>query len=166
MSTIAPAVPCLPVAIEQSTWRDLNALRHLEQACFPKDAWPLWDLVAVLTLPNIVRLKAVCQEQMVGFIAADIRRADDLAWIATLGVLPEYRGQGIGAALLAACESRVRVSCIRLCVRISNEPAIHLYERCGYHRYEVWRRYYADGEDAIVYEKYLANTRDEEEKVF
>ena len=157
MSTVASAVSCSPVVIEQSTWRDLNALRRLEQVCFPKDAWPLWDLVAVLTLPNVVRLKAVCQEQMVGLIAADIRHSENLAWIATLGVLPEYRGQGIGAALLAACEGRLAMPRVRLCVRISNQPAIRLYDRCGYQRYEIWRGYYADGEDAIVYQKHLVN---------
>ena len=84
---------------------DLNeVLRQLESVCFPKDAWPLLDMLGVLTLPNVVRLKAVVGEQMVGFIAGDIRRVENVAWIATIGVLPEYRRRGIGTALLQACE--------------------------------------------------------------
>jgi ribosomal-protein-alanine N-acetyltransferase len=127
----------------------------LEQVCFPMDAWPLWDLIGVLTFPNVLRLKAVSDERMVGFIAADIRRDQGLAWIATLGVLPEHRRQGIGAALLATSEERLEVGCIRLSVRASNQPAIHLYERFGYQPYGTWPRYYNDGEDALVLEKTL-----------
>ena len=64
-------------------------------------------------------------------------------------------GRGIGAALLNACEEQLEVERIRLCVRFSNTPAIDLYERLEYVRIDVWRRYYADGEDAIVFEKVL-----------
>ena len=141
--------------IEPATWRDLNSLRQLEQVCFPNDAWPLWDLIGVLTFPHVVRLKAMSDGQMVGFIAADIRRSEGLAWIATIGVLPEYRQQGIGTALLRACENRLVVPRIRLSVRASNGAAIRLYERLSYRRAGVWSRYYADGEDALVLEKYL-----------
>lgn len=143
------------VVIEQATWRDLNALRHLEKVCFPKDAWPLWDMAGVLTLPNIVRLKACLNGDMVGFIAGDIRPAEKLAWIATVGVLPEYRKQGIGRALLNECEQRLNVPRVRLNVRVSNKEAIHLYEETGYERAGIWPAYYTDGEDALIMEKRL-----------
>jgi len=93
--------------------------------------------------------------RLVGFIAADIRRAEGLAWIATIGVLPEYRQHGIGTTLLRACENRLVVPRIRLSVRASNGPAIRMYTRLGYKRSGVWSRYYSDGEDALVLEKYL-----------
>jgi ribosomal-protein-alanine N-acetyltransferase len=141
--------------IEPATWRDLNALRHLEQICFPQDAWPLWDLIGVLTFSNVFRIKATANGQMVGFIAADLHRSENLAWIATVGVLPEYRRQGIGSALLVAVEEQIGVSSIRLSVRVSNRPALNLYDRLGYHRYGTWPHYYADGEDALVLEKNL-----------
>jgi hypothetical protein len=35
--------------IQTASLRDLSALRRLEHACFEKDAWPLLDLIAVLT---------------------------------------------------------------------------------------------------------------------
>ncbi|HLE13789.1 MAG TPA: GNAT family N-acetyltransferase [Anaerolineales bacterium] len=145
--------PGSPVSIEPATWRDLNALRALEQVCFPQDAWPLLDLIGVLALPNVIRLKAQDDGKMVGFVAADIRRSQGLAWIATIGVLPEFRRRGIGAALLEACEARLNIPRIRLSVRASNSPAIRLYTRLGYHRYGTWPRYYSDGEDALILEK-------------
>jgi ribosomal-protein-alanine N-acetyltransferase len=113
----------------------------------------LFDLIGILTFPNIVRLKAVCDGEMVGFVAGDIKRSERLAWIATIGVLPEYRTRGIGAALLRACEAQVDVPVIRLVVRPSNQSAIRLYERFGYASMGRWRKYYSDGEDGAVMEK-------------
>lgn len=141
--------------IEEASWRDLNAVRKLEQVCFPLDAWPLWDIVGVLTLPNVVRLKAVEGDELTGFIVGDIRRSQNLAWIATIGVLPEHRRRGVAAALLGACEARLDVALVRLNVRASNLPAIHLYQAQGYHEAGRWPRYYQDGEDAFIFEKRL-----------
>jgi [ribosomal protein S18]-alanine N-acetyltransferase len=132
---------------------DLGALRHLEQACFPKDAWPLLDLIAVLTFGGVVRLKAVENGGMIGFIAGDMRPRKGVAWIATVGVLPEHRGRGIGRALLEACESRLMLPRIRLSVRPSNYEAIRMYQNAGYRSIDQWRHYYDDGEDALVMEK-------------
>jgi ribosomal-protein-alanine N-acetyltransferase len=153
-STQTPASPVSTAesySIEQANWRDLNALRHLERACFPKDAWPLLDLIGALALPNVVRLKAVANGEMVGFIAGDIRHG--LAWIATIAVLPTFRGRGIGKALLQAFEELLEVSHIRLNVRASNRTAIRLYEITGYQKAGLWKDYYEDGEDALVMQK-------------
>jgi ribosomal-protein-alanine N-acetyltransferase len=141
--------------VQPANLRDLNSLRRLEQICFPKDAWPLLDLIGVLSMPNIVRLKAVDADQLVGFIAADVRRGQNIAWIATVGVLPEYRRRGVATALLAACEGRLKVGTVRLSVRASNEAAIQLYKRLSYRQVGSWQAYYADGEDALVFEKRL-----------
>ncbi len=138
-----------------STLRDLGQLRRIEQACFPKDAWPLLDLMAVLTFPEVVRLKAMVDGHMVGFIAGDPRRTEGMAWIATLGVLPEYRRQGIARALLVECENRLHASRMRLCVRMDNSGAIRLYENEGYDRVSTWPKYYNDGSDALVMEKII-----------
>ena len=151
-STLDKAL-CEVVSIETASWRDLNELRSIERTCFPKDFWPLWDLIGVLSLPGVIRLKAVCDSRMVGFVAADVRRSENLAWIATICVLPEYRRQGIGTALLEKCERKVPMPRIRLSVRMSNLPAIRLYEQLGYRRYSTWPRYYSDGEDALILEK-------------
>jgi ribosomal-protein-alanine N-acetyltransferase len=139
--------------ITSASLLDLNALRHLEQVCFPKDAWPLLDLIAVLSFPGVVRLKAVENGQMVGFVAGDPRPGENMGWIATIGVLPEKRGQGIGRALLEACETQMRLPIIRLNVRQSNYKAIRMYENSGYRAVDHWLRYYNDGEDALVMEK-------------
>jgi len=136
-----------------ATLRDLGSLRRVEHACFDKDAWPLLDLMAVLTWHEVIRLKAVEDDQMVGFIAGDPRPSEHLAWIATIGVLPEYQRRGIGRALLHECEKRLTQPRIRLCVRVSNEPAIRLYQTEGYLAMDTWKDYYNDKESALVMEK-------------
>lgn len=134
--------------------RDLGSLRRVEQACFPKDAWPLLDLIAVLTWPDVIRLKASEAGLMVGFIAGDPRPSEQVAWISTVGVLPEYQRRGIGRALLRECEKKLVQPRIRLCVRVSNESAIHLYQQEGYLALDTWRDYYHDKESALVMEKF------------
>jgi ribosomal-protein-alanine N-acetyltransferase len=136
-----------------ATIRDLNALRKLERICFEKDAWSLFDLMAVLTFPDVVRLKTVEDDQMVGFVAGDPRPSQGFSWIATIGVLPDYQRKGIGRALLHACEAQIKTPRLRLSVRASNQAAINLYEQEGYRSMDVWRGYYNDGENAIVMEK-------------
>ncbi len=153
MSLAALTQPTCEYQITGANWRDLNAIRSLEQACFPQDAWPLWDIIGVLTLPNVIRLKAVCGEQLIGFVAGDIRRSQQISWIATIGVMPEYRGQGVGRTLLRACEEKLPTQFIRLCVRASNQTAIRLYRREGYSVVGTWHQYYQGDEDALVMEK-------------
>jgi ribosomal-protein-alanine N-acetyltransferase len=147
------ATTSVEMAISPASFLDLNALGKLELACFGKDAWPWLDLVAVLTFPDVIRLKAVEDGRMIGFVAGDPRPREGLAWIATIGVAPEFRRRGIARNLLRACEARLKPPRLRLSVRASNEGAIRLYEREGYERVEVWQRYYHDGEAAIIMEK-------------
>jgi ribosomal protein S18 acetylase RimI-like enzyme len=142
--------------IQSATWRDLNAIRHLERVCFPIDVWPLWDIIGVLTLPNVIRLKATDNGHVTGFIAGDIRPSQNMAWIATIAVLPEYRHQGVGSALLSACEEKINQPRVRLSVRASNKAALALYKKNDYEEVGRWSRYYYDGEDALVLEKKLS----------
>jgi len=134
---------------------DLGALRRLETACFDKDAWPLLDLIAVLTWPEVIRLKAVEAGEMIGFVAGDPRSSDGVAWISTIAVAPRYQRRGVGRALLRACEAQIELPRMKLTVRISNQGAIALYEQEGYQMVDLWRGYYNDGEDGLVMGKNL-----------
>lgn len=141
-------------SIIEANWRDLSDLRRLEQQAFGRDAWPLIDLIGALTIPGVIRLKAVDeQHHMLGFIAGDVDSKNQIGWVTTVAVFSEYRRKGIAAALLAACEAQMNGFRVRLSVRRSNQAAIQLYENRGYQLVDVWNRYYFDGEDALVMEK-------------
>jgi ribosomal-protein-alanine N-acetyltransferase len=140
--------------IEPADWRDFTQLHHLERACFKKeDFWSFWDLIGVLTIPGYVRLKAVKNDLMIGFLGGERHLADRTGWVTTIATLPEYQGQGVGAELLAAGENALGTPIIRLTVRESNHAAIRLYQRAGYVVVKKWQNYYVGGEDALVFEK-------------
>jgi ribosomal-protein-alanine N-acetyltransferase len=140
--------------ITVADWRDYTQLQHLEKACFDdNDSWPFWDLIGVLTLPGTVRLKAMVDGVMVGFIGGEREVGKRLGWVTTLGVIPAYRRYGIARALLHRCEKALAMPAIRLSVRASNLPAIRLYENAGYGVVDRWKKYYTGGEDALVLEK-------------
>ncbi|HAV76042.1 MAG TPA: hypothetical protein DCX53_01675 [Anaerolineae bacterium] len=141
--------------IQTANLLDLNALRRLEKNCFEKDAWPLLDLFAVLTWPEVIRFKVVANDEMIGFAACDPRPSQSVAWIATIGVDRRFQRRGVGRMLLRACEEQVKLPRMKLSVRISNHNAIALYEKEGYQTVDVWGRYYSDDEDALVMEKLL-----------
>jgi ribosomal protein S18 acetylase RimI-like enzyme len=59
-----------------------------------------------------------------------------------MGVLPDYRHQGLGEALLHACIAKAKIkgiTRIELAARADNLPAIRLYEKLGFIREAVKR---------------------------
>jgi ribosomal protein S18 acetylase RimI-like enzyme len=146
--------------IQKAGWRDVGAVMKLEKRCFsPDDAWPLLDVIAVLSTPDTVRFKIEFDNQMIAFAAAERqipkagRAEKSVGWITTISVIPEYRRQSLASRLLAACEEALQMPVIRLSVRRSNEDAIRLYQHAGYVQVDIWPDYYIGNEDALVLEK-------------
>ncbi len=144
------------VEILTASWRDLGDVLALEKVCFEKDPWPWIDVLAALTFPETVRLKAVADGRTVGFVVGDRRRREGTGWIASIGVHPDFRRHGIGRRLLDACEQELGLPRLRLTLRASNQGARRLYDLAGYAAVDVWRKYYYDGEDGVVMEKKVA----------
>jgi len=107
----------------------------------------------MLTLPGYIRLKAISADQIAGFIIGEVSLYKHSAWITSLAVHPDFRRHGIARALLSTCEAKIGSRLINLCVRVTNQPALQLYEQVGYKRKRVWQKYYLSGEDAVVMEK-------------
>ncbi len=78
----------------------------------------------------------------------------DEAHITTIGVAPEFRGQGLGELLLIDLHEealRRGAEWLTLEVRVSNDTAQSLYQKYGFTRQGIRRRYYSDnGEDAYI----------------
>lgn len=155
MTPPADIAPDPRLEIKSAGWRDVRDVFNLEKACFDQDAWPIWDVLGVLTFPEIIRLKAELDGRLIGFIAADQRASWGEGWIATLGVLPAYRRMGVATRLLDACENQLDVDRIKLSVRAANRPAVQLYRRRGYQLTGAWPGYYSSKEDALIFEKRL-----------
>lgn len=78
----------------------------------------------------------------------------DESHITNIAILPEYRGQKLGEALLRKMiEISISMGAVRMTleVRVSNAVAISLYEKLGFQKGGIRKRYYTDNqEDAYV----------------
>ncbi|MBQ5927411.1 MAG: ribosomal protein S18-alanine N-acetyltransferase [Clostridia bacterium] len=75
-----------------------------------------------------------------------------------IAVKEEYRKKGLGKQLLSCLEQEAKnrgAERTSLEVRVSNVPALLLYLNGGYRSVKVRKKYYADGEDAVIMEKKL-----------
>ena len=140
------------VEILPAGWRDLPGVWALEKACFGRDAWGVIELGIALVSSN-VRLKAASGERLVGLVVGEPHPYEGYAWIATIGVHPEFQRRGIGQRLLAEAEARLTAPLLKLTVRQSNTAAIALYQKFGYASVSRWERYYSGGEAGVVMEK-------------
>ena len=76
--------------------------------------------------------------------------------ILTVCVDPAYRRMGCAEALLRHCLDQMYdngVEKVFLEVRVSNESALALYRGAGFEGFGVRKRYYPDGEDAVLMKK-------------
>ena len=145
----------MAIEIVPATFMDVGEILNLEKVCFPRDAWTFLDLTGLFCQRNALRLKALVNGAFAGFAAAEENPRDKIAWITTVGVYESFRGQGIGTALINACEEQVTQPLMRLTVNVANENAIRLYEKLAYNKVEIWKNYYDGGRDALLMEKNL-----------
>lgn len=99
---------------------------------------------------------ALVDDKRVGYIGSWMTVPN--AEILNLFVIEKYRGQGIGSRLIQAVIDRCEaedIADLTLEVRPSNTFAVELYEKLGFERAAVRKRYYADGEDAFLMVKRL-----------
>lgn len=78
--------------------------------------------------------------------------------IVSLAVLPNWRRKGIASQLVEELYRIFRKygkKRVKLEVRLSNKAAIALYENLGFERRKIVKKYYEDGEDAVMMKKRL-----------
>ena len=131
---------------------DLLAVVRIERACFD-DPWPYDAFERLLDAPAF--FIAECDEGVCGYIVADVtpNAGRDIGHIKDLAVHPDARGRGLGRRLLHTgltqlCTKRAAVA--KLEVREGNAVARSLYASEGFEPVRRARRYYRDGEDALV----------------
>lgn len=92
------------------------------------------------------------EKRVLGFVIFWV--VHDEIHILNVAVDPAYRRKGIARALLDEMFRRAREAGLALAtleVRISNDPAIRLYEGLGFRRVGIRKGYYVDeDEDAVV----------------
>ncbi len=131
---------------------DLEEVARAELRCFPGEAWSERDFRDLFRPP--VAFGLILEDhrgEMLGYLLAHEILAE--AELLNVAVLPDRRGEGLGRMLLEdwhkhLIERGTERSFLE--VRVGNRAAIGLYRRMGYQELGLRRRYYADGEDALV----------------
>ena len=143
---------------------ELDSVYAIFSACITP-CWKKDTFAARLEDPNTVLLAAWEGETPVGFVDGEC--AFGLCELNNIAVLPPYRHQGVGNALLLALGRRAREgNCvvIQLEVRQSNQTALDFYRENGFVQVGRRKNYYtAPIEDALLLDKDLQEEDKEDE---
>ncbi|WP_449060439.1 ribosomal protein S18-alanine N-acetyltransferase [Planomonospora algeriensis] len=144
--------------LRRMTADDLPAVMELERETFPADAWSEAMLRGELADQPRTRhyVVALVGGRIVGY--AGLAAAGDQADVQTIAVSAGHRRAGIGGTMLAellAEAVRRGARSVFLEVRADNPDAQAVYDRFGFERIGLRRRYYSDGTDAIMMKRDL-----------
>lgn len=121
-----------------------------------KDAWNKSMLEGAFDGDNFLALGFFVEGELVGYGAVTLGYDD--ADLQEIAVKQSFRKRKIATTLLSALEEQTAKedkSKIFLEVRKGNLPAINLYKKFGYKEISQRKKYYNDGEDALVMVKEL-----------
>ncbi len=138
---------------------DVEAIYALECAAFVTDRLSPRSIRRAVAAPHRPLIVAKFGDKLAGYALVALRRGGKTARIYSIAVGAAYCRRGVGAELLHAAERYARAHgarALRLEVRYDNIGAIALYEKRGYRRFGRYPGYYADGAEAIRFEKPLA----------
>ncbi|MFM7347503.1 MAG: GNAT family N-acetyltransferase [Tagaea sp.] len=123
-------------------------LSELHCACFPY-GWRPSAMDEVLRSPGVYAILAADGERAAGLALG--RRIADEAELLTLAVAPDYRRQGLGAALVRAVASVVPLArLLHLEVGADNPPALTLYRTLGFAQAGRRKDYYRRPDGRLV----------------
>jgi [ribosomal protein S18]-alanine N-acetyltransferase len=143
------------------TPEDFAPLYAIEERCFqPPFRFSRRYMRQLVDRANAATWIAEQDGCVVGFAIVEVTRRTSgiTAYIQTIEVLPEQRGDGIGNQLLGCIEASARTheaTAIWLHVDAENVGAIRLYEANGYLFLNREEDYYAQSRAALIYSKPL-----------
>ena len=140
----------LHFSVRPATIKDLPIILGIEKECFVAP----WNEKEVLYELNENPVSHVfvgeLGDQIIGYY--DYWITFDSATIAQIAVLPQFRRQGYGKAMLKEiiddCKAN-RVLSITLEVRKNNISAQNLYKSQGFEQILIKEKYYTNGDDAV-----------------
>lgn len=138
------------ITLRRALHSDLSRIVELEHASF-SSPWSEQSLSEGIGDRDAIFLTAESSGRVVGY--AGMWLCLDEAHVVTIAVDPQWRGRGLGLALMLSELRRAeqaQASFVVLEYRVSNRAAEGLYHKLGFRPNRVRRRYYQDtGEDAV-----------------
>jgi len=129
-------------------------IAQLEEICF-SDPWSERSIASELDNQLAFWLVAVEEGSVAGYIGS--QTVMDETDMMNVAVHPDFRRKGIAEALVNSLVEQLRKMgshCLTLEVRVSNAPAIALYEKLGFTEIGRRKNYYRNPrEDALILRK-------------
>ncbi|ABS20611.1 ribosomal-protein-alanine acetyltransferase [Bacillus cytotoxicus NVH 391-98] len=140
------------ITFRKMTTDDIAQVVAIEEASFPTP-WTADAFYRELTMNEYSQYIVVEKDGLVvGYCGLWI--IIDESHITNIAILPEYRGQKLGDALLQEVMKQAKemgAKTMTLEVRVSNEVAKQLYRKYGFQNGGIRKRYYTDNyEDGLV----------------
>jgi [ribosomal protein S18]-alanine N-acetyltransferase len=137
------------LSLRRLGYGDLPSVIAIERRSFPTP-WSLAMFVLELSKPSGICLAAEDDRGLVGYLVC--ARYDDVWHLMNVAVHPDRRRHGVATELIERLfEEAGEGARFTLEVRVSNGPAIAMYQRFGFRSAGRRRRYYHDnGEDALI----------------
>jgi len=141
--------------------QDLDAVVRINRLVLPENYPVFFFKIHHENFPKAF-LVAEIEGRVVGYVMCRVETghlftrnaAGRQGHVISLAVLPEARRMGIGTSLMREALKNLHevygVDEYYLEVRVSNTPAINLYNKLGFKPHKVIKGYYRDGEDAYL----------------
>lgn len=140
----------------------MDAVKRINKTCLPEN-YPKFFFVEIWkNFPEGFNVAETEKgERVVGYCMSRIEKGfsnfgfgiTKKGHIISIAVLKEHRRRGIAYQLMESVTDALRMKNIQeifLEVRESNQSAINLYQKLGYQQIKISKRYYHDGESAII----------------
>jgi ribosomal-protein-alanine N-acetyltransferase len=139
------------LVLRKMTSEDLPQVKNIEKQIF-STPWELQLFMGELKLPFAHFYVLEEHKKIIGYCGFWLGEQE--AHIVTLAICQEKRRNGLGTMLVTRMLEQAKplgATRVVLEVRVSNDPAIRLYEKCGFSRGTIHHKYYGDNdEDALT----------------
>ena len=140
---------------------DIEAVQNINRACLPENYPRFFFMEIYNKFPEGFNVAEMEDGEIAGYEMTRIERGlsnfgygvGKKGHIISIAVLKKYRRLGIAEQLMKAANVAMRIRDIKevyLEVRESNQAAINLYQKLGYHSFKISKQYYSDGESALI----------------
>jgi [ribosomal protein S18]-alanine N-acetyltransferase len=144
--------------IRKARLSDLPDILEMEHICFAEDSFNKRQFTYLMTKAKGSFLSVQSGEKVVAYLSLILNQRAESVRIYSIAVHPDFRHLKIGQQLIDKTieyAGLCGIKKITLEVKVSNVPAISLYEKNGFETTHIITNYYHDGSSAYRMKKNL-----------